>query len=774
MMILTKQFLFILLIFTFNNNYFSTTHVVSNINDSGVGSLRNKISLAAEGDTISFSPSLISLGSDTIKLDTQIDIEKGLVLKGLFNNVDTLYISGQDSSTVFEIDLANALIKYAMIDSLSIINGKGNFGSLIIRNFDSVFIYNSFLQNNKKSALSISNFNESKVEIFNTSFDSNKAIYEGGAILCYVFNEFELNINKSTLINNSAAHGSGIYISNTKRLKINLESTTLSNNYSLASQGWGAGMFISSDSTCHLNIINSTISNNVSSFHSGIYKTPNSSGNIITNIKNSTIAHNPLKLGQNMADGDTIFIESSILLLPHPVSTHPIISSKGYNILKGFNLIDIPQPHATDQLIYDSLLVKLGPLQDNGNNTLTHMPGDFSIALNNGNPNDNSLAQNGSVYGIREVGSAENSCSSTSTSASFTVNECSAYTPPSGNLSYTSSQQIIDTIRNRCGADSVMFINLNIYNITSTDTEIACDSYTWINGVAYTTSNNSDTHTLISQTGCDSVVTLDLTILNSSAPSIDEISSCQPITWIDGNTYTSSNNTAFYTLQNVLGCDSVINLNYTLLNPSSSIDYRSECNSLLWIDGVTYTENNNTATFTTLNSNGCDSVITLNLIISPHDLSITLNSNELSSNATGNVFYQWLDCNNNYTELPYGYNRVYNVIENGSYAVEISNQYCTDTSNCMTVSNVNMDIKEVINIEAPFPNPMKDYIIIKNLNYNIRSILVRNALGQKIRELNTNYIREIKLDFSKEEDGIYFIDIKTSKTKEVFKVLKIE
>ena len=51
--------------------------------------------------------------------------------------------------------------------------------------------------------------------------------------------------------------------------------------------------------------------------------------------------------------------------------------------------------------------------------------------------------------------------------------------------------------------------------ITGTDTQIACDSLTWIDGVTYTASNNTAIHTLTAANGCDSVVTLDLTINNS-------------------------------------------------------------------------------------------------------------------------------------------------------------------------------------------------------------------------------------------------------------------
>ena len=84
---------------------------------------------------------------------------------------------------------------------------------------------------------------------------------------------------------------------------------------------------------------------------------------------------------------------------------------------------------------------------------------------------------------------------------------------------------------------------------------MACDSYTWIDGITYTSSNNTATDTLISTAGCDSVITLDLTI-TSSYSATDVVMACDSYTWIDGITYTSSNNTATDTLISTAGCDS--------------------------------------------------------------------------------------------------------------------------------------------------------------------------------------------------------------------------
>ena len=67
-----------------------------------------------------------------------------------------------------------------------------------------------------------------------------------------------------------------------------------------------------------------------------------------------------------------------------------------------------------------------------------------------------------------------------------------------------------------------------------------------------------------------------------SSSSIDTINSCDNYTWIDGNTYTSSNNTATYTLVNSAGCDSIITLNLTISDSSSSSIYITSCDSYDW------------------------------------------------------------------------------------------------------------------------------------------------------------------------------------------------
>ena len=157
--------------------------------------------------------------------------------------------------------------------------------------------------------------------------------------------------------------------------------------------------------------------------------------------------------------------------------------------------------------------------------------------------------------------------------------------------------------------------NSCIYPSSSIDfVGLHCDSYTWIDGVTYTASNNTATFTTPNTVGCDSVITLDLTVNYSTTTSDNQVA-CDAYSWIDGVTYTASNNTAIFTSTNAAGCDSVISLDLTVNHSTMSTDNQVVCDTYTWIDGVNYTASNNTATFMFNTVDGCDSVVTLDLTV---------------------------------------------------------------------------------------------------------------------------------------------------------------
>ncbi|MEQ8625617.1 MAG: T9SS type A sorting domain-containing protein [Vicingaceae bacterium] len=345
---------------------------------------------------------------------------------------------------------------------------------------------------------------------------------------------------------------------------------------------------------------------------------------------------------------------------------------------------------------------------------------------------------------------------------SISVTSCKPYLSPSGKL-WIQSGLYLDTIQNAKGCDSLLTINLSIIAIDSTISIKACDSYTWIDGITYTSSNNTATDTLTNASGCDSIVSLNLTINNTTFYS-DSIIACDSYTWIDSITYTSSNTTATDTLINAAGCDSIITLNLTIKNSTSYTDAQVGCNSFTWIDGVTYTSDNNTALDTLTNAAGCDSIITLDLTILDVDTAVFFSQDTLVSNAT-DASYQWLDCNNNFAPISGATEQKFLPNQGGSYAVVVTENNCTDTSSCY-ISTVGFNENGINKLISIYPNPTNDRINIKTSEVNITQVVLLDIRGAVIREINQN---ARSIDISQLDNGIYYLRIISSKKETAVK-----
>ncbi|MFT5861129.1 MAG: hypothetical protein ACI865_003248, partial [Flavobacteriaceae bacterium] len=130
-----------------------------------------------------------------------------------------------------------------------------------------------------------------------------------------------------------------------------------------------------------------------------------------------------------------------------------------------------------------------------------------------------------------------------------------------------------------------------------TDTRTECSPYIWIDGNTYTASNNTATHILTNAVGSDSLVTLDLTI-NYSSASTDTQVACDTYTWpLNSTTYTSSASSPTVTLTNAAGCDSIVTLDLTINNSNSGTDAQVACDTYTWpLNSITYTSSTNTPT----------------------------------------------------------------------------------------------------------------------------------------------------------------------------------
>jgi hypothetical protein len=188
-------------------------------------------------------------------------------------------------------------------------------------------------------------------------------------------------------------------------------------------------------------------------------------------------------------------------------------------------------------------------------------------------------------------------------------------------------------------------------------------------------------------------------------------------------------------------------------------DYQTSCDSLTWMDGVTYYKSTNSAYFTLPSAAGCDSVICLNLTVPDIDTTLTVSTTGIFSSNQGVASYQWLDCNNGYAVLVGDTLQSLTPTLNGSYAVEINLNGCIDTSDCMQINNVSIEEIDGATIKL-YPNPNKGSFTLDLGNTKADEIRILNSLGQEILVLQNANSQYFNLDL---KPGVYFVQIRTQK-----------
>ena len=216
-----------------------------------------------------------------------------------------------------------------------------------------------------------------------------------------------------------------------------------------------------------------------------------------------------------------------------------------------------------------------------------------------------------------------------SNSTSSSISACNSYTWSANGLTYTTSGVYTYTSLNALGCTNTETLYL-IINSSSTDinaSATACDSYTW-NGSTYTTSGTF-TNTAINAAGCINTATLHLTVNYSSTNGNSTTTVCDSYTW-NSTTYTGSG-TYTYTSLNSSGCMNTATLNLMMNHSNNTNSSVNSCDGYVW-NGITYT-NSGTFLYTYTNASGCDSV---------HSLHLTINHSTANNiSVSANLTYTW-------------------------------------------------------------------------------------------------------------------------------------
>jgi hypothetical protein len=357
------------------------------------------------------------------------------------------------------------------------------------------------------------------------------------------------------------------------------------------------------------------------------------------------------------------------------------------------------------------------------------------------------------------------------TSDTIQVSSCESYTWSQNQTSYTNSGFYIDTITNTLGCDSIVTLDLTINQTTSESIQISnCGEYVWAqNGVVYD-SSGIYVDTLTNNVGCDSIVMLNLTVNKSTADTLT-ITSCDDYTWIhNGVTYAASGIYAD-TLINGNGCDSILVLDLTINQSTSETVQVHSCRNYTWLQNAVVYDSTGLYKDTITNVLGCDSIITLDLTVNSIDTSVTRSGFTLIANVDS-AAYQWLDCNSNFQRLPADTNKRFLVITNGSYAAELTQNGCVDTSRCINVSNVGLSKVRTNSDIIIYPNPTGGVIYIKELNPSQLSLItILSIEGKVLESIESRNQNDIQLELNY-PNGIYLLQISDNIGSKIIKIVK--
>jgi hypothetical protein len=389
---------------------------VTNLNDSGPGSLRQALADANDGDTIDFAV------TGTISLTSgELVIDKNITISGPGSNSLTVRPSSGSFFRVFNVTPSHSIT----IQGLTISFGYAGFaqgGGIFLSDHVTATIADCSLTNNYTGDIGGAIFSEgygggAMLTLINSTISGNTAgtAAHGGMGAGIYNNGATLTIINSIVSNNTAwfgsdyfgGYGGGILSGGGGTLEISnttisgnqtglagggmsilsgtatIDNSTISDNtagFEFPPTGFGGGVW----NFGTLTVSNSTISNNQA--HGSEFKGGGEGGGIddfgSLEIRNSTFSGNEADVHAGNLYGESAQIGNTVLNAGAPEDLYGGVYSLGYNVCSDDGGGYLTGPG--DQVNTDPLL---GPLQDNGGPTFTHALLLGSPATNAGDPN---------------------------------------------------------------------------------------------------------------------------------------------------------------------------------------------------------------------------------------------------------------------------------------------------------------------------------------------------------------------------------------------------
>ena len=278
--------------------------------------------------------------------------------------------------------------------------------------------------------------------------------------------------------------------------------------------------------------------------------------------------------------------------------------------------------------------------------------------------------------------------------------------------------------------------------------------------------------TLLNVDACDSIVTTNLTV-NPRVYHDQVISVCFGSTFEVGDNVYDESGSYSDTLISMTGCDSIVTTNLTVDEEITFEQSLTICAGEFIVVGGTIHSTSGTFVDVLISESLCDSTVTTNLTVLPAiDVTVTVDG-FLMTGGDPDVLtttFQWVLCDP-YEEIDGAIDQSYLALASGDYAVIIMDGDCSDTSECVTLSDVGyIDLSN--GYISLYPNPTEGTFTIELADFTSSvKIEILNTLG-KVVYSNLLTSPKTMLDINEFADGIYLVRLTNAEKTNLIKLSK--
>lgn len=359
-----------------------------------------------------------------------------------------------------------------------------------------------------------------------------------------------------------------------------------------------------------------------------------------------------------------------------------------------------------------------------------------------------------------------------------------SYTFPDGSTqtNITAPVTQTSTLTAQGGCDSVIVTSLGIapsYSFSDTVAVCSGSSVTFPDGSTQTNITAPVTHTsnLLTVSSCDSTIVTTVEVMPTYS-FVESAAVCLGgnYTYPDGSTDSNITQTTVHTslLSTTLGCDSsiVTTVNVHPTYTQNAQDTVCSGGSYTFPDGSTQTNITSTVVHTSAlqTVNSCDSTIITTVGVATVDTVVTLAGITLTASATGATF-QWIDCSSG---LPVaGANAAsFTPTANGSYAVIVTQNGCSDTSSCHAVTVVGVDTDLATHYRlSPNPNAGTFTLDVRDPLSQTVEVDVVNSTGQVVYRAQLSGAGKHTLHLNRVAAGVYTLRVQEARQVTTLRVV---